>query len=107
MISLPGRIKAGNVLLRDLAACHGGVLFAFDDFHAAVEVAGHDVPIMQKGVLLEADVHERGLQAVFQVADFAFENAADQPFLGGAFNGEFLQRAFFEHGHAGFERSRR
>ncbi len=97
------RIKARDVLLRDarLVALSG---FAFDEFHAAVEVAGHDVPVMQEGVFLEADVHKRGLQAVLEIAHLALENAADQPLLGGAFDGEFLELAFFEHGHAGFER---
>ena len=36
---------------------------------------------MEKRVLLEADVHEGGFQAVFEIADFAFENAADETFF--------------------------
>ena len=59
---------------------------------------------MEKGVLLEADIDERGFQAVFEIAHFAFENAADQTFLARAFDGEFLELAFFQNGHAGFER---
>ena len=83
------------------------LVFAFDDFDAAVEAAGNDVPVMQEGVLLEADVHEGGLEAVLEIADLALEDAADEAFLGGALDGEFLERAVFEHGDAGFERSRR
>ena len=65
-----GRIQARNVLLRDLGPLRAAALaFALDDFHAGVELVRHDVPVMQEGVFLEADVHERGLQAVFEVAD--------------------------------------
>ena len=78
--------------------------FAFDDFDAAVEAARNDVPVMQERILLEADIDEGGFEAVFEIADFAFENAADQAFVGGAFDGEFLELAFFEDGDAGFER---
>ena len=77
---------------------------AFDDFHAAVELVGHDVPVVQERVLLEADVHERGLEAVFEVAHPALEDAADEALLGGALDGEFLQLAVLQHGDAGFER---
>ncbi len=78
--------------------------FALDDFHAAVEVARHDVPVMQKGVLLEADVHEGGFEAVFEIAHLAFEDAADQALFGGALDVEFLELAVLGHGDAGFER---
>ena len=59
---------------------------------------------MQERIFLEADVHERGFEAVFEVAHLALENAADEAFLGGAFDVEFLQPAVFEHGDARFER---
>jgi hypothetical protein len=59
---------------------------------------------MQEGIFLEADVHERGLEAVLQIADLALENAADEALLGGALDVEFLQLAVFEHGDARFER---
>ena len=58
---------------------------------------------MEKGVLLKADVHEGGFEAIFQVANLAFVNAADEPFLGGALDGELLEPAIFADGHAGFE----
>ena len=103
MISLPGRVEARDVLLGDLGPVAPPAA-AFDDFHAAVEAVRHDVPVVEEGVLLEADVHEGGLEAVFEVAHLAFEDAADQAFLGGALDGELLEPAFLEHGDAGFER---
>ena len=81
--------------------------FALDDFHAAVEAVRHDVPVMQEGVLLEADVHERGFQAVFEVAHLAFEDAADEALLGGALDVEFLQLAVFQTRRRAFRASRR
>ena len=97
-----GRIDARNVFLGDLGFV-APLVFAFDDFDAAVEAAGHNVPIMKEGVFLEADVNEGGLESVFQVADLAFEDAADQAFLGGALDVEFLEPAFLEDGDAGFK----
>ena len=98
-----GRIEARDVLLRDLGPVAAAAL-ALDDLHAAVEVVRHDVPVVQEGVLLEADVHEGGLEAVFEVAHPAFEDAADQALLGGALDVELLELAVLEHGDAGFER---
>ena len=46
---------------------------------------------MQEGVLLEPDINERGLEAVFEIADFALVNAADQPVVGGALNRKLLE----------------
>ena len=62
---------------------------------------------MEEGVFLEANIDEGGLEAVLEVFDFAFENAADEAFLLGAFDGEFLELAVFEDGDAGFERETR
>jgi len=59
---------------------------------------------MQKGVLLEANVHEGGFEAVLEIAHLAFEDAADEALLGGALDVEFLQLAVLGDGHAGFER---
>ena len=77
---------------------------AIDDLHAAVEAVRHDVPVVEKRVLLEADIHEGGFEAVFEVAHLAFEDAADQAFFGRPLDGEFLEPAFLGHGDAGFER---
>ncbi len=102
-----GRIQARDVFLRDFGPCRAARAFAFDDFHAAVEAAGDDVPVMQKGVFLEADVHERGFQAVFEVADVAFEDAADEALLGRALDVELLELAVFQHGRRAFRASPR
>ena len=59
---------------------------------------------MQERVLFEADVDERGFEAVFEIAHFAFEDAADEAFFAGAFDGEFLELALFHDGDARFER---
>ena len=58
---------------------------------------------MEEGILLEADIDEGRLQSVFQIADLALENAADQPLLGRALDGELLELALLQHSHAGFE----
>ncbi len=105
MMSAPGEIEPRNVLLRDLGPLRPAALgFALDDFHAGVELVGHDVPVMQKRVFLEANVHERGLEPVFEVAHLALEDAADEAFLGRALDVEFLQLAILGHRDAGFER---
>src|SRR5579862_546180 len=58
---------------------------------AAVERGGERVPEMQEGVLLEADVHEHGLEAVLDVLDPPLEDAADDVAVGLA-----LDVVFFE-----------
>src|SRR5262249_27446203 len=85
--------------LRPVAAFH----FALDDFDAAVKTAWDDVPVMEESVFLKPDIHKSGFQTVFEVPDFAFDNAADQTFFGGAPDGELFEAAFFEHRHAGLE----
>jgi hypothetical protein len=77
---------------------------AIHDFHAAVELVGHDVPVVEEGVFLEADVHEGGFQAVFKVAHLALEDAADEAFLGSALDVELFELAVFTHRDARFER---
>src|SRR5207249_2759325 len=99
----PRDVFLGNLGLVAAAVPLGGT---FDDFIAAVKTVGHDVPVVQEGVLLETDVHEGGFKAIFEIAHFAFEDAADQAFVVGPLDGEFLQPAFLGDGHAGFERLR-
>ena len=59
---------------------------------------------MQERIFLEPDVHERGLEAVFEVANAAFEDAADEPFFRRALDVEFFQLAIFRNRDARFER---
>ena len=75
-----------------------------DNFHATIEVARHNVPIMQKRILLEADVHERGFKAILQIAHFALEDAADEAFFGRALDVELFELAVFDDGDARFKR---
>ena len=99
-----GRVEAGHVLLSDLGLVALAAAVALDDFNAVVHAARHDVPVMEECILLESDVHERGFQAVFEIADPAFEDAADQALFAGAFDRELLQAAFLQHRDARFER---
>src|SRR5262249_2149730 len=76
------------------AVAFGGTL---DNLDAAIEAAGNDIPIVKKSIFLETDIHESRLKAIFQVANFSFENAANEAFFGGAFDVEFLEPSFFEN----------
>ena len=97
-----GRVEARNILLRDLGAIttFGG---AIHDFHAAVELVGHDIPVVEEGVLLETDVHERRFQSIFEITHLAFEDAADKTLLCGAFDVEFLKLAVLRDSDARFK----
>src|SRR6266536_908871 len=99
----PGRIETGNVALGDSRSV-ALAAFALDDFDAAVEAAGHDIPVMQESVFFKTDVHKGCFQTVLEVLHFAFENAPHEAFVTRAFNGELLEFAFFQHRDAGFER---
>ncbi len=98
-----GRIETGDVALGDSRSV-APAAFALDDFDAAVEGAGHDIPVVQEGVFFKTDVHEGCLQPVFQILDFAFENAPHEAFVTRAFDGELFEFAFFQDRDAGFER---
>src|SRR5262249_874137 len=95
--------EARDVLLRDA----GFVAFAFaalDYFDAAVETVRHDVPIVQKGIFFVTDIDKSGFESVFQIAHFAFKDAADEAFLVGALDGKFFQFSFLQNRDAGFQR---
>ena len=98
-----GRIKARDVLLRNAGTLAPFGLAPLDHFDAAVKTGGNDVPVVEKGVFLEADIHKGRLEAVLQVAHLALEDAADQALLGGALDGEFLQASVLLQGDARFE----
>ena len=66
-------------------------------------VVGVHVPVVEEGVLAETDVHEGGLEVVFEVLDAALVDGADEALLGGVFDLEVLEAAVFEDGDAGFE----
>ena len=64
---------------------------------------GEHVPVVEKGVLLEADIDERGLEVVLQVLDAALEDAPNEALLHGVLHLEFLNAAVFHNGHAGLQ----
>ena len=95
------------VNLRDV--CRGDFLGlflappAFDFLNTAVQRCRDGIPEMQEGVFFEADVHEHRLEAMLDVLDAAFENAADDVAFGGTFDGVFFKLAIFQQGDAAFE----
>ena len=74
-----------------------------DFFDAAVEGGGDGVPKMEKGVFLEADVHEHRLQSHLDVLDFAFVDAADDVARVAPLDAVFLKPAILEQRHAALE----
>ena len=66
-------------------------------------LVGRHVPIVQKGVLLQADIDERRLEVVLEVLHAALENAADQPLDFGMFDPVFFEPTVLHHRHARFE----
>ena len=84
--------------------CGRAGLRDFDQIDALVELLGNDVPVVQKGVLLEADVDESRFQAGFKVFDLSLEHAGDDARFGGALDGEFFELAVFEHRDAVLQR---
>ena len=80
---------------RDVLRCDALLLLALAAIHfldAGIECCGKCVPEMEEGVFFVANVHEHGLETVFNVANAAFENAAyDVPIVGA------LDVIFFEH----------
>ena len=95
------RVEARDVLLGDLGPLAPAAA-AIDDFHAAVEAVGHNVPVVKERVLLEADINKGGFEAVFEVAHLAFEDAADEALFGRPLDGEFLEPAFLGARRRGF-----
>ena len=64
---------------------------------------GRHVPVVQKRVLLEADVDERRLEIVLEVLDAPLEYAPDEPLGLWVLDHEFLEAAVFKDRDAGFE----
>ena len=64
----------------------------------------HHVHNVQEGGALQADVDERALHAGQNAADNAQINIADQAVVAVAFDVQFANIVFFQHGHAGFLR---
>lgn len=96
-------VKAGNVLLGDLGLVAVFAVVALDDFDAAIEGAWNDVPVVEEGVFVEADVNEHRLETVFEIADAALVDAADETLFGGALDVELFEAAFLHDGDASLE----
>ena len=75
-------------------------VMAVHDFRRVVtrltEVLRFDVADMQKPVSPDAKVHECGLDARFDIDDFAFVNVSNPIALAGSFCVEFLEDTVFE-----------
>ena len=95
------RINLRHVFGRDLFL---GFAFvgAIDLFDAAVQ-AGKRIPEMKESVFLEADVDKHGLQTMFDVFDFSFEDTANDVSIGVPFDVVFFEYAIFEERDAPLE----
>ena len=58
---------------------------------------------MKEGIFLEADVDKHGLEPMFDVFDFSFEDTANDVSIGVPFDVVFFENAIFEKGHAPLE----
>ncbi len=58
---------------------------------------------MEEGVLIEADVHEHGFEALLDILHTTFENAADDVLVALALDGVFFKDAVLEQGHTAFQ----
>ena len=73
------------------------------DFLDAAVQAGKRVPEMQEGVLLETDVNEHRLQAMFDIFDFALEDTSNDVSVGVSFEIIFFKHTIFEKRNAPLE----
>ena len=74
-----------------------------DRLDARVERGGDRVPVMEKGVFIEADVDEHRLEAGLEVLDLALVDAAGNLAVAFALDGEFLEPAAFQDGDPLFQ----
>jgi len=81
----------------------GVAIAAIDGFNPAVESGRDGVPELKEGIFFKSDVNEHGFDAGLDIADFAFENAADDVAVGFAFDGVFLEAVVLEKRDAFFE----
>ena len=75
-------------LLRDLGRCRAFV-GAIDDFDAAVELIGDDVPVVEEGVLSKPMSTKAALSRL-RGCEPCLEDAADEAFFRGALDVEFF-----------------
>ena len=106
-LDLQNNFAAGWIFLRDVLLGNPrgftAFAFAFDDLVLLLKVGGQDVPVMEEGVFLDADIHKGGLKAIFQIANLAFVNAGYNTLIVVALHGEVLEAIGFHDANAGFE----
>ena len=98
--NLNHNFRADRVDVRDVLGCDLALrllLFALalDLLKPPVERGGDGVPEVQERILIEADVHEHGLESTLDVFDAAFENTADDVLVALALDGVFFEHAIF------------
>ena len=64
---------------------------------------GRHIPVVQKRVFLQSDIHERGLQVVLEILNAPLEDTADKAFLFRVLHDEFLKATVFGDGHPGLQ----
>ena len=90
-------VDVWHILVGDARGLLLGVaIAAIDGFNPAIEGGRDGVPELQEGIFLKSDVNEHGFDAGLDVADFSFENAADDVAVGFAFDGVFLEPVVLE-----------
>ena len=91
LLAVAGRAQLLLVVLVVLVLVEEGLL------------VGRHVPVVQKGVLLQADIDERRLEVVLEVLHASLEDAADEPLVLGMFDHVLLEPTVLHHRHTRFE----
>ena len=98
------RVDIWHVLVGDARGLlFGGAAVASHGLDAAVEGGGNGIPELEEGIFFESDVHEHRLDARFDVAHLALEDAADDIAVGFALDGVFLEAIVLEERNTLFE----
>ncbi len=98
-----GGVDLRNVVGRDPLLVLALAAGPLDRLDARVERRGDRVPVVEKGVLIEADVDEHRLQARFEVLHPALVDAARDLAVAVALDGELLEPAAFQESDPFFE----
>ena len=89
-----------DFIIRNTLTLRGAIIFIL--IQTALFIGNH-IPIVQKGILLEANIHKRCLQIVFQILDTPLENAPHKALFHRVFHLKLLNATVFNHGHARFK----
>ena len=91
-------VQSGDVLGLDAFFLFAAA--AIDFLQAGIQCGWNGVPEMQEGVFVEPDVDEHGFEALFDIADAAFENAANEAVGADTLDVVFFDDTFVEQGDA-------